>query len=77
VVMTRRWCKSGVRYRAIDGTLGLLFILSLFVWILMVSGGVIVFTVFVMAGEIWHWFGMRDSTSQCFNVSRFLHECRD
>jgi hypothetical protein len=77
VVMTRRWCKSGVRYCAIDGTLGLLFILSLFVWILMVSEGVVVFMVFVMAGEIWHWFGMRDSTSHCFNVSRFLHECRD
>jgi hypothetical protein len=58
VVMTRRWCKSGVRYHAIDGTLGLLFILSLFVCILMVSGGVVIFMVFVMAGRIWHWPGM-------------------
>jgi hypothetical protein len=54
VVMTR-WCKSGVRYRAIDGTLGLLFSLSFFVCILMVSGGVFFFMVFVMAGRIRHW----------------------
>jgi hypothetical protein len=53
--MTRRWCKSEVRYRAIDGTLGLLFILSLFICILIASGGFVVFMVFVMAGRIRHW----------------------